>query len=147
MYIYIETSNSAFEDENKGPEIARILEEIAEKFAAGTASMPAGADTPAVVGAPFRDINGNKVGFFCEERPADAVADESFSLEIATSNEAFANGNFNYEVEKILRHAAIRAQDGILDMQLRDTNGNVVGAAVISQADEKTLPIDDSQDA
>jgi hypothetical protein len=145
MYIYIETANAAFEDENKGPEIARILEVIAEKFASGTASIPVGKEDTKVIGTPIRNINGNKVGFFCEERPEDAVADESFSLEIATSNEAFANGNFNHEVEKILLHVALRADDGILDVQLRDSNGNTVGMAVISQAEEKTLPIDDSQ--
>lgn len=51
--LEIETGNAAFDDD-AGPELARILRELADRLSPG---LPSGEG-----GAPLRDINGNKVG-------------------------------------------------------------------------------------
>ena len=52
--ITINCDNAAFEDDNGGPEVARILRELAEACADGCG--------PPNLGGSIRDINGNTVG-------------------------------------------------------------------------------------
>ena len=54
--LEIETENEAFQDENKAPEVARILEELAKRIA--TIS-----DTHREAGPVF-DVNGKHVGAY-----------------------------------------------------------------------------------
>lgn len=56
--IVIKTENAAFEDDNRGPEVARILREIADSLAEGLDVE----DLP-----PLRDLNGNVVGHVTEK--------------------------------------------------------------------------------
>jgi hypothetical protein len=52
--IIINTDNAAFEDENEGAEVARILRRLAREIYGGVNLVP-GCD-------PLRDINGNQCG-------------------------------------------------------------------------------------
>lgn len=56
-----------------------------------------------------------------------------FKLEIETDNDAFAGKNGPLEIARILRDAAHRIKDlpsvRVIDMKLRDINGNTVGKA------------------
>jgi len=55
MKITIRTGNAAFESENKGPELARILREIADRTE--REGQPRRGDSWAIF-----DANGNRVG-------------------------------------------------------------------------------------
>lgn len=56
--LEINTNNAAFDDENLGPEVARILSGVAERLAAGDLD-----GIYALSGdSPLYDYNGNRVG-------------------------------------------------------------------------------------
>ena len=57
MNITITTDNAAFDGDNKGVELARILHEIAEKAALTAIGN-------GVTSGTCWDINGNKVGYW-----------------------------------------------------------------------------------
>ena len=48
-------------------------------------------------------------------------------IEIKTSNEAFQDGNFNYELAKILKELADKIENGYEPEKIMDSNGNTVG--------------------
>lgn len=55
-----------------------------------------------------------------------------FVIEINTDNDAFADGNRNYEVARILKYLVDQHESyGVMSpyIDLRDINGNVVGHA------------------
>ena len=52
------------------------------------------------------------------------------TIEITTDNQAFEDGNYSYEVARILKNAAkrIETRDELeISFKLLDSNGNVVG--------------------
>ena len=52
--VILKTGNAAFEAENYGPEVARILRDLADQFEVSSADD--------LQDINLRDINGNKVG-------------------------------------------------------------------------------------
>lgn len=56
LTITIQMDNAAFEDSNAGPEVARILRNLADDMDEGGSLTSPGAH------ATLRDINGNTVG-------------------------------------------------------------------------------------
>lgn len=55
LRLSIDTSNAAFDGDDRGLELARILRDLADKLEAGDFG-------PTYTAAPLRDINGNRVG-------------------------------------------------------------------------------------
>lgn len=54
-------------------------------------------------------------------------------LTLDTGNAAFDNdgdGNWEFEVARIMQHASERLQNGERDFTLRDSNGNKVGSVI-----------------
>ena len=51
-----------------------------------------------------------------------------FSLKFKTDNAAFQDGNKPYEIAKILRELADKIEDGQTEGNIRDINGNSIGA-------------------
>ena len=62
-----------------------------------------------------------------------------FELKIETENDAFVGRNGPLEIARILRVAADRIEDlpnvRVIDMKLRDFNGNTVGKAEYTDGD------------
>lgn len=61
------------------------------------------------------------------------MAKNTIRIEIDTGNAAFDNegdGNYEYEVARILQTASEKLQDGHREFALYDTNGNKVGKVV-----------------
>ncbi len=57
--VVIDVENAAFEDENLGPELGRILRGLADKLESGPEHLQSG--------GKLRDSNGNQVGgWFCK---------------------------------------------------------------------------------
>jgi hypothetical protein len=50
-----------------------------------------------------------------------------FRIEIATDNDAFADGNFEMEVARILDVVKNKVQRGVIAAPIHDANGNTVG--------------------
>lgn len=66
--ITIDMDGAAFEDDNAGPELARILRVAADAAEAGQFNARSGLDYYYRDGLPLRDINGNRVGEMRIER-------------------------------------------------------------------------------
>lgn len=116
MHLHINTGNAAFEDDNKGYEVARIFEVAAEIFSQGEKEFN------------LRDVNGNTVGEVRLKGVAPiGLEPGSIVLSMDTGNAAFDEPNGGWEVARILREAADRVRDSHFNFQLRDINGNKVG--------------------
>ena len=59
-----------------------------------------------------------------------------YLIEIDTSNDA-EDADFEYELGRILRTAARKVENGVLDFKLRDSNGNTVGTARLEEGSEE----------
>jgi len=124
--IDIDTGNAAFGSGNRGFEVARILQSAASRIADSAEPTEP---------FPLLDVNGNKVGTF-------GVADHAlvggkpgtFRLSVDTDNAAFDEGQAGAEIARILRTAGKRFDDGEVEFELRDVNGNSVGACLFQEA-------------
>lgn len=115
-----ETGNAAFVDLGRDQEVARIIDEAADKIASHAS----------VGDADFllRDVNGNRVGRVevTTVTPTGDVPDGTVRLAIETGNAAFEH-DANLEVSLLLRGAAEKVRDGEHVFALHDTNGAMVG--------------------
>ena len=67
LNLSIDTTNAAFDGDDRGPELARILRELADRLEDGRFG-------PMDTAAPLRDINGNRVGMALFVAPPDMGA-------------------------------------------------------------------------
>lgn len=113
-----ETGNAAFADLGRDREIARIVEEAADKIVGEHDDME----------FTLRDVNGNRVGRVdvTNEVPTGDIPDGTVRLAIEMGDAAFADEP-NVEVARIFREAASKIRDGEQVFVLHDTNGNLVG--------------------
>lgn len=113
-----ETGNAAFADLGRDREIARIVEETADKIAGGRDDME----------FALYDVNGNRVGRIdvTNEVPVGDVPEGTVRLAVSMGNAAFADEP-SVEVARILREASAKIRDGEEVFSLRDANGNLVG--------------------
>lgn len=116
LNLYVKTGNAAFEDDDKGLELARILEVAATKIRSN-------------LDGPLRDINGNTVGFLFMGDFPDPPPPEAFVLSFETDNDAFAGRRLKGECARILDQCAENCRGGDFDFKIRDVNGNTVGRA------------------
>ncbi len=115
-----QTDNAAFVDSGRDQEVARIIDEAADKIASHASIGDAD--------FALRDVNGNRVGRVevTTVTPTGDVPDGTVRLAIETGNAAFEH-DANLEVSLLLRGAAERVRDGEHVFALHDTNGNMVG--------------------
>ncbi|AYK20495.1 hypothetical protein [Aeromonas veronii] len=115
-----ETGNAAFVDLGRDQEVARIIDEAADKIASHSSIGDAD--------FALRDVNGNRVGRveITTVTPTGDVPDGTVRLAIETGNAAFEH-DANLEVSLLLRGAAEKVRDGEHVFALHDTNGNMVG--------------------
>lgn len=115
-----ETGNAAFVDLGRDQEVARIIDEAADKIASHASIGDAD--------FALRDANGNRVGRVevTTVTPTGDVPDGTVRLAIETGNAAFEH-DANLEVSLLLRGAAEKVRDGEHVFALHDTNGNMVG--------------------
>lgn len=128
------TENAAFVDMGRDEEIARIIDEAANKFE----------DLEATHGGNvlLRDTNGNLVGQAkrVNDVPTDEVDVGAVRLSIGFGGGAFDEDDTGVEIARILRGAATQVRDGNYSFPLRDSNGNSVGGFKFSEP--KTLDAD-----
>lgn len=115
--LSIEVGNAAFEDDNKCYEVARILEDAADKVKNGRADFK------------LFDLNGNAVGLLEESAEFFLFepGEQYVVLEMETDNAAFEDENKGYEAARIMQEAAQKIRNGNFDFKLYDLNGNAVG--------------------
>lgn len=115
-----ETCNAAFVDLGRDQEVARIIDEAADKIASHASIGDAD--------FALRDVNSNRVGRVevTTVAPTGDVPDGTVRLAIETGNAAFEH-DANLEVSLLLRGAAEKVRDGEHEFVLQDTNGNMVG--------------------
>lgn len=116
--LIIHTGNAAFDEGQKDLEVARILEEVAERVERRNLDLK------------LYDLNGNSVGRLAEmddDEELAATGDEFVRLELDTGNAAFEDDGKFSEVARILCVAAEKVRDGDYGFKLRDFNGNTVG--------------------
>lgn len=115
--LVINTANAAFRDEVKGFEVARIIQEAADKMENGQFDIK------------LYDINGNVVGSCAEtDKPFKLEPGENYiTLEMDTDNAAFEGNGKDFECARVLREASAKIRDGEMSFKLRDVNGNTVG--------------------
>lgn len=115
-----ETGNAAFVDLGRDQEVARIIDEAADKIASHASIRDANFEV--------WDVNGNRVGRVevTPGTPTGDVPDGTVRLTIETGNAAFEH-DANLEVSLLLRGAAEKVRDGEHVFALHDTNGNMVG--------------------
>lgn len=115
--LFIATENSAFEGDNKGAELARILGTVAWSFRNGSQN------------GLLRDVNGNKVGMFTTSDFSERPPNGAFAMSFSTDNAAFEDGGSGAEIVSVIEQAQEKCRDDRFEFSLRDSNGNVVGSA------------------
>lgn len=120
VLVIEETGNAAFVDLGRDQEVARIIDEAADKIASHASIGDAD--------FALRDVNGNRVGRVevTTVTPTGDVPDGTVRLAIETGNAAFEH-DANLEVALLLRGAAEKVRDGEHVFALHDTNGAMVG--------------------
>lgn len=128
------TKNAAFVDVGRDEEIARIIDEAANKFE----------DVKATHGGNvlLLDTNGNRVGQAkrVNDVPTDEVDVGTVRLSIGLGGAAFADDDTGVVIARILRDAAQQVRDGNHNFPMRDSNGNTVGE--FKFVEPKTLDAD-----
>ncbi len=131
MELLIEnTTNAAFADTGREQEVARIIEEAADKlddwWGQGDGERH-----------PLRDLNGNTVGHLTitsEEPPRRPTVEGEVKLSFRCEldNDAYGDDPA-HEAAQHLREAAHRIVKGDTDFAIYDTNGNHVGDGTIRE--------------
>ncbi len=131
MEVLIEnTTNAAFSDTGREQEVARIIEEAADKlddwWGQGDGERH-----------PLRDLNGNTVGHLMltsEEPPRRPTVEGEVKLSICCEldNDAYGDDPA-HEAAQHLREAAHHITKGNTDFAIYDTNGNHVGDGTIRE--------------
>lgn len=131
MEVLIEnTTNAAFSDTGREQEVARIIEEAADKlddwWGQGDGERH-----------PLRDLNGNTVGHLTltsEEPPRRPTVEGEVKLSICCEldNDAYGDDPA-HEAAQHLREAAHHITKGNTDFAIYDTNGNHVGDGTIRE--------------
>lgn len=114
------TENAAFNYPGRDQEIARIVDDAAEKIA----SLP----EMSRVDLPLYDVNGNRVGEVkvTDQPPSGEPANDQVRLSINIGRVRSID-HLNGEIARMLREAANTVRSGEHVFVMRDTNDNLIG--------------------
>ena len=136
------TGNAAFEDTGREKEVARIINEVAQRLDSGDVPLAMFAEKLAL-----RDLNGNTVGsvVLTDEKPIPGSPAGGFRafVELGTDTASTPES----VLAQALRETAHRIAEGQAQFAIHDWKGNRVGEALLSASPEAAKESNKDSDA